>query len=140
MALPGSSLPDGVFNGVLCQPDAEAVGICSRELLNVFDSVVLINSFSNASNFALMAINSALREPLTLQGGQTYTLYVADTFNNPPPPESKITYEGSGRCDVITPTPTIGDTNRAGAFAVSFAVSTADGDEPTADQDRYPFC
>ena len=136
MALPGSSLPDGVFNGVLCQPDAEAVGICSRELLNVFDSVVLINSFSNASNFALMAINSALREPLTLQGGQTYTLYVADTFNNPPPPESKITYEGSGRCDVITPTPTIGDTNRAGAFAVSFAVSTADGDEPTADPDQ----
>lgn len=132
----GSSLPDGLFHGVLCSSDAEALGTCSRELLNVYDSIVLINSFSNASNFALMAINSALREPLALQGGQTYTLYVADTFNNPPPANSKITYEGSGRCDVLTPTPTIGDTNKAGAFSVSFAVSTADGEEPTADPDQ----
>ena len=135
-AAEGSSLPDGLFNGVLCQPDDAAAGICSRELLSVSDSLVLINSFINANNFTLMAINSALREPLALQGGQTYTLYVSDYFNNPPPPDSAITYEGSGRCDVITPAPSIGDTNRAGAFAVSFAVSTADGEEPTADPDQ----
>jgi len=135
-AAAGSSLPDGLFNGVLCQPDDAAAGICSRDLLSVSDTLVLINSFSNAENFTLMAINSSLREPLALQGGQTYTLYVSDYFNNPPPPESAITYEGSGRCDVLTPAPTIGDTSRAGAFAVSFAVSTADGEEPTADPDQ----
>ena len=39
---------------------------------------------------ALIIQHSASR---LLQGGQTYTLYVADTFNNPPPPESTITYE-----------------------------------------------
>jgi len=135
-AAAGSSLPDGLFNGVLCQPDDAAAGICSRDLLSVSDTLVLINSFSNAENFTLMAINSSLREPLALQGGQTYTLYVSDYFNNPPPPDSAITYEGSGRCDVLTPAPTIGDTSRAGAFAVSFAVSTADGEEPTADPDQ----
>jgi hypothetical protein len=97
---------------------------------------VLINSFSNADNFTLMAINSALLEPTALQGGQTYTLYVADVFNNPPSAESTISYQGSGRCDVITPAPTIGDTSRAGAFAVSFAVSTADGEEATAEPDQ----
>ncbi len=135
-AAENSSLPDGLFNGVLCQPEDAATGICSRELLSVSDSLVLINSFSNADNFTLMAINSALLEPTALQGGQTYTLYVADVFNNPPSAESTISYQGSGRCDVITPAPTIGDTSRAGAFAVSFAVSTADGEEATAEPDQ----
>lgn len=135
-AAQGSSLPDGLFNGVLCQPDDAAAGICSQDLLTVSGSLVLINSFSNADNFTLMAINSALRQPTALQGGQTYTLYVSDYLNNPPPPDSVISYQGSGRCNVITPAPTIGDTSRAGAFAVSFAVSTADGEAATADPDQ----
>ena len=131
-----ANLPDGLFNGVLCQPDAEAAGICSRELLNVRDSVVIVNSFSDANNFSLLAIGSDRYEPKVLRGGRTYTLYVSDYFNNSPPANSEISYEGSGRCDVITPSPTIGDSNKAGAFAVSFAVSTADGEEPSADPDQ----
>ncbi|MAC37667.1 MAG: hypothetical protein CME47_09290 [Halieaceae bacterium] len=50
--------------------------------------------------------------------------------------EFTISYQTSGRCDVIAPASTIGDTNHAGAFAVSFAVSTADRGEPTADPDQ----
>ena len=129
-------LPDGLFNGVLCRVENEGAGVCSRDLLNVRGSVVVVNSFFDANNFSLMAIASSRYEPKVLTGGNTYTLYVSDYFNNPPPAGSEISYEGSGRCDVITPSPTIGDSNRAGAFAVSFAVSTEDGAEPTSDPDQ----
>ncbi len=136
----GSGLPNGLYNGILCQPEDDAVGICSRDLLNVRDSLVIVNSFSDAGAFELLVIEADEgNEPGPgdlLDGGETYLLYVADTFNNPPPPGSSISYEGSGRCDVLTPAPTIGDSNRAGAFAVAFAVSTADGEEPSADPDQ----
>jgi len=135
-----SSLPDGLYNGVLCPDSLSEQGHCSRDLLNVRDSVVLVMSFSDANAFELLVIeDDERREPGDgdpLCRNDNYTLYVADIFNNPPPAGTSISYEGSGRCDVLTPAPTIGDSNRAGAFAVSFAVSTADGEEPTADPDQ----
>jgi hypothetical protein len=100
-------------------------------------------SFSDAGAFDLLVIEADERnEPDNrdlLDGDEIYILYVADIFNNPPPAGSSISYEGSGRCDVLTPAPTIGDSNRAGAFAVAFAVSTADGEEPSADPDQISF-
>lgn len=133
----GSSLPDGLYNGVLCSQNNDAIGVCSRDLVNVRDSLVLVNSFSNASAFALMAINPNTRtEPNSLDGGINYQVFISDIYNNPPPAGSEISYEGSGRCDVLTPSPTIGDTSRAGAFTVNFAVSTEDGTEPSADPDQ----
>ncbi len=136
----GSSLPDGLYNGVLCLDELADSGVCSRELLNVRDSLVLIMSFSDAGAFDLLVIEADERdEPEPgdlLDGDETYYLYVADVFNNPPPAGSEISYQGSGRCDVLTPAPTIGDTNAAGAFAVAFAVSTEDGEEPSADPDQ----
>ncbi len=137
---PGSSLPDGLFNSVLCRPEDAAVGICSRELLNVRDQLVLINAFDVASDYDLLVIEADERnEPGSsdpLDDGELYLLYIADIFNNPPPGGSEVSFQGSGRCDVTTPAPTIGDTNRAGAFTVSFAVATADGEDPTADPDQ----
>ena len=134
-----SSLPDGLYNGVLCPDSLDGAGVCSRELLNVRDSLVLVMGFSDASDYQLMAIRnkaSAQNEPSRLDDDESYIIYIADHFNNPPPAGSTISYEGSGRCDVLTPAPTIGDSNRAGAFAVAFAVSTADGEEETADPDQ----
>lgn len=139
----GSSLPDGLYNGVLCPDSLAQTGGCSRDLLNVRDSVVLVMSFKDAGAFELLVIEADERnEPDSrdlLDGDEIYILYVADVFNNAPPAGSSISYEGSGRCDVLTPAPTIGDSNRAGAFAVAFAVSTADGEEPTADPDQISF-
>ena len=132
-------MPDGLYNGVLCPDSLDGAGVCSRELLSVRDSLVLVMGFSDASDYQLMAIRNkafAQNEPSRLDGDESYIIYIADHFNNPPPAGSTISYEGSGRCDVLTPAPTIGDSNRAGAFAVAFAVSTADGDEPTADPDQ----
>jgi len=139
-AAEGSSLPDGLYNGVLC-PDALAeTGGCSRDLLSVRDSVTLIMSFSDSSAFELLVIEADERnEPNSsdkLDGDETYILYIADIFNNPPPAGSSVSYQGSGRCDVLTPAPTIGDSNRAGAFSVAFAVSTADDEEASGEPDQ----
>ena len=107
-----SSLPSGLFNGVLChQADAET-GVCSRELVNVRGSLVLVNSFSDASNFDIMVINSSEREPSSFLGDQFYTVYVSDIFNNPPPAGSTISFEGSGECEGLTEVPPIPDTNK----------------------------
>jgi hypothetical protein len=139
-AAAGSSLPSGLYNGVLCRQSDDDIGVCSRDLLNVRDSIVVINSFSSGSSFDLLVIEADEgNEPDgndPLDDGEIYVLYVSDIFNNPPPAGTEISYEGSGRCDVLTPSPTIGDTNRPGAFGVSFAVSTADGEAPTADPDQ----
>ena len=135
-AAAGSSLPNGLYNGVLCQTSDAATGVCSRDLVNVRDEVVLVEAFSDPGAYALLTIDSVGDEPTDLVRDQNYTLYVADIFNNPPPPGSTISYEGSGRCDVLTPAPTIGDLNYPHAFAANFAVSTQDGEDPTADPDQ----
>ena len=135
-----SSLPDGLYNGVLCPDSLDLEGVCSRDLVNVRDSLVLVMSFSDASAFELLVIEDDERnEPNDrdpLDGEESYTLYVADIFNNPPPAGTTISYEGSGRCDVLTPAPTVGDSNRAGALGVAFAVSTADFEDKPADPDQ----
>lgn len=85
-----------------------------------------MDSFSDASNFDIMVINSAEREPSSFLGDQFYTVYVSDTFNNPPSPGSTISFEGSGECEALTEVPPIPDTNKAGAYATALAVQTND--------------
>jgi hypothetical protein len=126
-----------LFNGVLCQPADADAGVCSRELVNVRDSLVIVNSFSDAGQFDLAVVDpSSGNEPPELDDDINYFLYVADIYNNPPPAGTEISFEGSGRCDVLTPTPTLGDTSRAGAFTTRLSVSTADGEQATADPDQ----
>ena len=93
-------------------------------------SLVLVNSFSDASNFDIVVINSSEREPSSLLGDQFYTVYVSDIFNNPPPPGSTISFEGSGECEALTEVPPIPDTNKAGAYAAALAVQTNDFAQP----------
>ena len=123
----GSSLPDGLYNGVLCSQDLEAAGICSRELVDVRDSLVLVNAFNDAEAYDLMLISSINRfEPSLLFENTFYRLYVADKFNNPPPPGSVISYENSGDCEAVSETQPLPDINKAGAFATNLVVSTQD--------------
>ncbi len=121
-----SSLPDGLFNGVLCRAADDEAGLCSRELVNVRDSLVVVNAFSDASKYDIMVINRSDREPSTLEGDQFYTVYVSDIFNNPPPPNTTITFEGSGECEALTEVPPLPDINKAGAYAAALAVKTND--------------
>ena len=120
----GSSLPSGLFNGVLCPEADSAAGVCSRELVNVRDSLVVVTAFSDASSYDIMVINTSGREPSTLQGDQFYTVYVSDKFNNPPPPDSRLTFEGSGECEALTELSPIPDINAAGAYSAALAVQT----------------
>ena len=61
-----------------------------------------------------------------LYGGNTYALYVSDQYNNPPPALSEITVTGEGGCEAINGTQTVPlpSDAQAGAFSMSFAIST----------------
>lgn len=123
----GSSLPDGQYNGALCTLQDEAEGICSRDLVDVRDSLVLVNGFSDAQSYELLLINKFSRsEPSSLYENTFYNLYISDVFNNPPPPGSTIDFEGSGDCEPVTESQPVPDTNKAGAFASTLVVSTKD--------------
>jgi hypothetical protein len=122
----GSSLPDGLYNGVLCGLEEDAAGICSRELVNVRDSLVLVNGFSDASSYDMVVIANDKREPSVLRGDSIYSIYTSDIFNNPPPPGTTLTFEGSGECEALNEVPPIPDTNRAGAYTASLVVDTND--------------
>ena len=127
MAPAGSSLPDGVYNGVLCTTEQAETGVCSRELIDVRDSLVLVNAFSNADQYRIMLINrSSKREPSLLYENSWYDLYISDLFNNPPPPDTTVEFESSGDCEAVTETQPIPDLNKAGAFSTALIVSTAD--------------
>ncbi|MCH1459708.1 MAG: hypothetical protein L7U64_05900, partial [Luminiphilus sp.] len=123
----GSSLPDGQYNGALCSLQDEASGICSRNLVDVRDSLVLVNGFSDAERYEILLINQFSRsEPSSLYENTFYNVYVADVFNNSPPPGSTIDFEGSGDCEPVTESQPVPDTNKAGAFASTLVVSTKD--------------
>lgn len=134
-----SDLPDGLYNGVLCRRSDAETGVCSDQLVNVRDQLVVVMSPSDAGAYYAMVVKATrrpAREETSLDDTQNYRLYVSDVYNNPPPPGSEITFEGSGRCDVLTPAPTIGDTNAPVAFAMGLSVSTEDCQDPTADPDN----
>ena len=126
IASESASLPDGRYNGVLCGLEEEAAGVCSRELVNVRDSLVLVNGFSDASSYDLMLVGTDKREPSKLRGDRIYSIYTSDIFNNPPPPGTTLTFEGSGECEALNEVPPIPDTNGAGAYAASLVVNTND--------------
>ena len=127
LAAEGSSLPDGVYNGVLCSTEQAQAGICSRDLIDVRDSLVLVNGFADADQYQIMLIGrSGKREPTLLYEDQSYNLYISDLFNNPPPPGSTVVFEGSGDCDAVTEVQPVPDLNKPGAFSASLIVSTAD--------------
>ena len=79
----------------------------------------MVNAFSNASSYDIIVINNSDREPSTLQGDQRYPVYVSDIFNNPAPPASTLTFEGSGECEALTEGSPIPDINEAGAYAAA---------------------
>ena len=74
-----------------------------------------------------------------LYGGNTYQLYVADLYNNPPPGLTNITITGGGGCSVINAVTTVPlpSSNIAGAYRMSFAIATdIESERSESDPDR----
>lgn len=110
--------PNGLYNGSLCPVEGNGVW-CSRELVNVRDSLVLV--LSSQSEFDILLVNN--RSPVdpdrsTLQAGLSYQAYVADIFNNPPAGGSTVTISGNN-CSILGGdiTADVPDTNLPGAFS-----------------------
>ena len=74
-----------------------------------------------------------------LYGGNTYQLYVADLYNNPPPGLTNITITGGGGCSVINAVTTVPlpSSNIAGAYRMSFAIAAdIESERSESDPDR----
>ena len=120
------ALPNGLYNGVLCRSQDEARGVCSRDLVQLSQNLEIILSPGEQGYDFLIVDRNRREASSTLYGGNTYQLYVADIYNNPPPGLTNITITGGGGCSVINavtivPLPS---SNVAGAYGVSFAVAT----------------
>jgi len=121
-----SSVPDGLYNGVLCRLEDEARGVCSRDLVQLSQNLEIIVS-PGEQGYDLLVVDRNRQEARnTLYGGNTYQLYVADLYNNPPPGLTNITITGGGGCSIINAVTTVPlpSSNVAGAYSVSFAVAT----------------
>lgn len=117
-----------MYNGLLCPVEGDGVW-CSRELVNVRDSLTLTLSGSDIGNgwyFNLARESNGVTVTRT-QPNTRYIMYVSDIFNNPPPGESTINITVDGGCvllsdDSIT-IPNI--SNGQGNGAYGFLVQTA---------------
>ena len=115
-----------LYNGLLCPPEGNG-NWCSRELVHVFDSEVVtlsdgpnwdINVVSRLTDNVVSAVSFGINEV------RSYDIYIADTYNNPPPAGSSVSLAVSGDCDLLDPTSTdILDLTAPGAFAWGMSVS-----------------
>ena len=124
-ATEGSSLPDGLYNGVLCRAADEAAGICTRELLHLSQSIQLILS-PDEQGYDFLIVDRNKREAGdALYGGNTYTLYLSDLYNNPPPALTQIEVTGGGGCSTVNGSNTVPmpSDSAPGAYEFSFAVA-----------------
>jgi hypothetical protein len=120
-----SSVPDGLYNGVLCRESDAAQGICSRDLLQLTQSIQIILS-PGAAGYEFLIIDRNLREAgNALYGGNTYQFYLADEYNNPPPALTRIDITGGGGCSVINGSSTVPQpsSSKPGAYGFSFGVA-----------------
>lgn len=122
---------EGVYNGTLCPPQGDGV-FCSRTLVNVRADLVLTLSSSVNNLTALLARqrSGADQAVTTAFNGNSYNLYIADFFNNPPGAGTEIDFETTGDCGIV-PSDTVTVPNlggRRGAFTATFLVQFTGGE------------
>ncbi len=109
------------YNGILCPIEGSGVW-CSRDLLNVRDSLVLVMSEA----MEIIMVNSGGTQVSNIREGQSYIAFLADIYNNPPAADSNIEISTSDDCVLLnTPLTQIADTNSIGAFGIAIQI---DGD------------
>ena len=110
---------EAVYNGLLCPQEGDGV-YCSRELLNVNDSAVLI--LSTDPNWDIALYRGRTPASSTTYNGGTYTAYVSDLFNSKPTGGSTVNIEASGDCEITGKDSfEVPNTTAPGAFVVSFS-------------------
>lgn len=120
---PANGYPDqgqtAVYNGLLCPEEGDGVW-CSRELLNVYASSILILSADPNWDIRLYRGRSPVSSTSWNDG--TYTAYISDVFNNRPPAGSTVALEASGSCEITGKESfEVPNSTAYGAFAVSFS-------------------
>ncbi|MEM1111362.1 MAG: hypothetical protein AAGI11_05585 [Pseudomonadota bacterium] len=111
------AFPNGVYNGSLCPKSGDGI-FCSRELLNVRQSAVLILGSQTGYDSILVDLGGNVR-PATNQG-EPFIVYIADFFNNRPPGGTTVAFATEGECALLTPASvTLPDTTQVGAAAVA---------------------
>lgn len=110
---------EAVYNGLLCPEEGDGV-YCSRELLNVRDSAVLILSTDPNWDIALYRGRSPMTG--TSYDGGTYTAYVSDIFNSKPTAGSTVNVEVSAPCTIPGNSSfEVPNTTSPGAFPIQFS-------------------
>lgn len=119
-----------VYNGKLCPPEGDGVW-CSRDLVNVRGSTVLILYGDELDDLAVELYQGRNRATGTSWNGGEYTAYISDIYNNRPSSSSPVTITGANGCVIEPPVSglTVPQSTAPGAFALKFSTS---GDEPEA--------
>ncbi len=113
------------YNGILCPLEGDDVW-CSRDLLNVRASLTLVMSEQIMS---IILVNSSGTQVSGTTQGPTYTIYIADLYNNPPASDATISVTPSNGCEILNdPVTTPPETNAIGAFGIPIQTS-GDGEE-----------
>jgi len=113
------AFPNGVYNGSLCPQEGDGV-FCSRELLNVRDSLVLV--LGSETSFDILLVDLARNVRNATNQGESFVVYIADLYNNAPPGGTTVSFTGEGGCTILTATSvTVPDTNAPGAFGAQLA-------------------
>jgi len=128
-----------VYNGLLCPIEGNGVW-CSRELVNVRASHVV--TLGDAPNFYFLIVNGSSivngtegpTNPIpngAIPLDTPLDLYIADTFNNPPPGGATVSLSTEGRCKVASAASTdVANYATSGAFDWGFELTTAESEEP----------
>lgn len=120
----------GVYNGSLCPRSGNGV-FCSRDLVEVRDSIVLVlsSSVQRLNVLAARRIDRPSTATNTLQEGFTYDIHVADLYNNPPGKGTALIFTGVEDCVVAFPEPTrtytqtVPDLPSKGAYTVPVRIN-----------------
>ena len=120
----------GMYNGSLCPRSGNGV-FCSRDLVEVRDSIVLVlsSTVQELNVLAARRIDRPSTATNTLQEGFTYDIHVADLYNNPPGEGTALIFTGVEDCVVAFPEPartytqTVPDLPEKGAYTVPVRIN-----------------
>ncbi|MEQ8515052.1 MAG: hypothetical protein RIC38_05550 [Chromatocurvus sp.] len=123
---------EGTYNGSLCPAEGDGV-YCSRTLVNVRADLVLTMSSSAGNLSAVLARRSsgAGQAVTTAFNGNSYSLFIADFYNNAPGAGTTISFETTGDCGVVPSEDIIipDRGGRRGAFTTTLQVEFTGGEE-----------
>jgi hypothetical protein len=118
---------DGVFNGLLCDDDADS-SVCTDDLIEVRGSLVIV--MSGSTPYVRTQVNGSDAIAIDLSVNSTVNVYVADQYNNPMPYGTTIEFDTVNGDITSTTSYTVDSTNNHGPTSYA-VVLEGDGDAST---------